>query len=245
MPPTSENPILRRLSSIERTTFISDDDIEAIVGRSCFKGNHRNELKKILTKHRKIFSCGDCDVGEYQYGMAKLKFKTGRTDPVYVPVRRVPMELRSWLEKRLNEMEKSGIIEKCDGSPYNSPLFLVKKQSGKWREVNDFRALNERLEDNHFPLPHLRDLLDQLHGSKFFSSIDLRSGYFNIVLEEESRQCTAFNANGQTYIYRRLPQGIKVAPMIFQREMMKVAGDLLGQSCLVFMDDMLCFNKSI
>ena len=245
VPPTSENSMLRKLNSIERTTFISDDDIEAIVGRSCFEGNHRNELKKILTKHRKIFSCGDCDVGEYQYGKAKLKFKAGRTDPVYVPVRRVPMELRSWLEKRLNEMEESGIIEKCGGSPYNSPLFLVKKQSGKWREVNDFRALNERLEDNHFPLPHLRDLLDQLHGSKYFSSIDLRSGYFNIVLEEESRQCTAFNANGQTYIYRRLPQGIKIAPMIFQREMMKVAGDLLGQSCLVFMDDMLCFNKDV
>ena len=245
VPPTSENLILKRLNSIERTKFISDKDIEAIVGRSCFQGNDRNRLRKILIKHRKIFSCGDCDVGEYQYCKAELKFKTGRTDPVYVPVRRVPMELRSWLGKRLEEMEKSGIIRKCDGSPYNSPLFLVKKQSGKWREVNDFRALNERLEDNHFPLPHLRDLLDQLNGSKFFSSIDLRSGYFNIVLEPESRQCTAFNANGQTYEYLRLPQGIKVAPMIFQREMMKVAGDLLGDSCLVFMDDMLCFNKNV
>ena len=243
--PTSANLILKQLTSIERTTFISDDVIEAMVGRSCFEGKNRNELKKILTKHRKIFSCGDCDVGEYQYGKAKFKFKTGREDPVYVPVRRVPMELRSWLAKRLDEMEKSGIIQKCDGSPYNSPLFLVKKQSGKWREVNDFRALNDSLEDNHFPLPHLRDLLDQLHGSKYFSSIDLRSGYFNIVLEEESRQCTAFNANGQTYEYLRLPQGIKISPMIFQREMMKVAGELLGKSCLVFMDDMLTYNADV
>ena len=243
--PTSENSILGKLNSIERTKFISDNDIEAIVGRSCFVGKDRDKLREILTKHRKIFSVGDCDVGEYRYTKAKLKFKTGREDPVYVPVRRVPMELRSWLGKRLDEMENSGIIQKCDGSPYNSPLFLVKKQNGKWREVNDFRALNERLEDNHFPLPHLRDLLDQLNGSKFFSSIDLRSGYFNIVLEPESRQCTAFNANGQTYEYLRLPQGIKVSPMIFQREMMKVAGDLLGQSCLVFMDDMLCFNKNV
>ena len=245
VPPTSANSILRQLNSIERTSFISDDVIEAMVGRSCFQGKHRDELKKILTKHRKIFSCGDCDVGEYQFGKAKFKFKAGREDPVYVPVRRVPMELRSWLTKRLDEMEESGIIQKCDGSPYNSPLFLVKKQSGKWREVNDFRALNERLEDNHFPLPHLRDLLDQLHGSKYFSSIDLRSGYFNIVLEEESRQCTAFNANGQTYEYLRLPQGIKIAPMIFQREMMKVAGELLGKSCLVFMDDMLTYNADV
>ena len=243
--PTSADMKQRQLNSIERTTFISDNVIEAMVGRSCFVGKQRDELKKILTKHREIFSCGDCDVGEYRYAKAKLKFKPGRTDPVYVPVRRVPMELRSWLKKRLDEMEESGIIQKCDGSPYNSPLFLVKKQSGKWREVNDFRALNEGLEDNHFPLPHLRDLLDQLHGSKYFSSIDLRSGYFNIVLEEESRQCTAFNANGQTYEYLRIPQGIKTAPMIFQREMMKVAGDLLGQSCLVFMDDMLCYNSNI
>ena len=56
-------------------------------------------------KHREIFSTGDTDVGEYKLSKAELKFKAGRTDPVYVPVRRVPMELRSWLKKRLDEME--------------------------------------------------------------------------------------------------------------------------------------------
>ena len=244
-PSTSMNSLSSTMSSIKRTKFINDDAIEAIVGRSNFESKDRHKLRKILMKHREIFSTGDTDVGEYKLNKAKLKFKAGRTDPVYVPVRRVPMELRSWLKKRLDEMEEANIIQKSDGSPYNSPLFLVKKQNGKWREVNDFRHLNDRLEDNHYPLPHLRDLLDELNGSKYFSSIDLRSGYFNIVLEEESRRCTAFNANGQTYEYLRLPQGIKVSPMIFQREMIRVTGDLLKKSCLVFMDDLLAFNETV
>ena len=243
--PTSRNSQEFSISNIKRTKFVSDDDIEAIVGRSSFQDKAKDKLRRILKKHRKIFSTGDTDVGEYKGKKAVLKFKPGRTDPVYVPVRRVPMELRPWLKKRLDEMESCGIIGKCDGSSYNSPLFLVKKSNGKWREVNDFRCLNERLEDNHYPLPHLRDLLDELHGSKYFSSIDLRSGYFNMVLHEESRLCTAFNANGQTYTYQRLPQGIKVAPMIFQREMIKVVGDLLRKSCLVFMDDLLAYDKTI
>ena len=243
--PTSMNSQQDLISSIKRTKFVSDAEIEAVVGRSSFENKDKDKLRQILKKHRKIFSTGDTDVGEYKGQKAVLRFKPGRTDPVYVPVRRVPMELRSWLKKRLDEMENSGIIQKCDGSPYNSPLFLVKKSSGKWREVNDFRCLNERLEDNHYPLPHLRDLLDELHGSKYFSSIDLRSGYFNIVLSEESRECTAFNANGQTYIYRKMPQGVKVAPMIFQRVMLKVTGDLLKKSCLVFMDDLLTYDKTV
>ena len=245
LPPTLRNAHELSISNIKRTKFVSDENLEAIVGRSSFNDNDKDKLRRILKKHRKIFSTGDTDVGEYKGKKAVLKFKPGRTDPVYVPVRRVPMELRSWLKKRLDEMENCGIIGKCDGSSYNSPLFLVKKASGKWREVNDFRCLNDRLEDNHYPLPHLRDLLDELHGSKFFSSIDLRSGYFNMVLDEESRLCTAFNANGQTYIYKRLPQGIKVAPMIFQREMIKVVGDLLKKSCLVFMDDLLAYDKTV
>ena len=230
------------ISRVKRTEFISDESIRKMVDASSFEKQDKEKLREILTKHRQIFSTGDTDVGEYIGEKVKLNLE--RNDPVYVPVRRVPMALRPWLRERLKQMENSDIIEKSNGSSYNSPLFTVKKANGKWREVNDFRALNERLRDNHFPLPHLRDLLDELYGAKFFSSIDLRSGYFNVVLEEESRECTAFNVEGQTYVYKRLPQGIKVSPMHFQRIMVKTAGDLLRKSCLVFMDDLLAYDKT-
>ena len=168
------------ISRVKRTEFISDESITRMVDASCFEKQDKEQLRRILTKHRKIFSTGDTDVGEYKGEKVKLNLE--RTDPVYIPVRRLPMALRPWLRERLKELIRSDIIEKSDGSPYNSPLFPVKKANGKFREVNDFRAVNERLRDNHFPLPHLRDLLDELNGAKYFSSIDLRSGYFNVVL---------------------------------------------------------------
>ncbi len=86
--PTSANLKQKQLNSIERTTFISDIVVDEMVGRSCFQDKYRDELKQILTIHRAIFSCGDCDVGEYRHAKAELKIKPGRTDPVYVPVRR-------------------------------------------------------------------------------------------------------------------------------------------------------------
>ena len=104
-PSTSMNSLSSIISSIKRTKFIDDDAIEAIVGRSNFESKDKQKLRKILMKHREIFSTGDTDVGEYKLSKAELKFKAGRTDPVYAPVRRVPMELRSWLKKRLDEME--------------------------------------------------------------------------------------------------------------------------------------------
>ena len=154
------------------------------------------------------------------------------------------MELRSWVRKHLAKMEASGIIEKHNGSPFNSPMVLVKKSNGKWRTVSDFRMLNEKLEDNHFPLPHIKDLLDELHGSTHFSSIDLRSGFFNIALTEASKPCTAFSVEGQTYVYSRLPQGIKISPAVFQRIMARVAGDMLRKSARVYMDDLLLYDRN-
>ena len=107
-------------------------------------------------------------------------------------------------------MVKSGIIEKCTGSPYNSPVFLVPKPNGKGhRVVNDYRLLNQALKDNRYPVPFIKDHVDRLHGAKYFSSFDLRSGFYNVVLTPESRMLTAFNILGNTYRYRVVAQGIK------------------------------------
>ena len=82
------------------------------------------------------------------------------------------MKLLSWVREHPAEIEACGIIKKYNGSSFNSPMFLIEKSNGKWRTVSDFRILNEKLENNHFPLPHIKNLLDELHGSNHFSSID-------------------------------------------------------------------------
>ena len=139
-------------------------------------------------------------------------------------------------------MGEKKIIKKCKGSSWNSPLFLVKKKDDSYRPVSDFRALNKQLADVYFPIPFITDLLDSLHGTKFFSSVDLRSGFYNIELDEESTFCTAFSALGQTYKYQRLPQGIKVSPMIFQQIMTEIFHD--DPVFKVYMDDVLVASKT-
>ena len=222
-------------------TLITDSVITEMVKKSNFSLNGKKKLKKLLEKFRSVFSSSSFDVGSYNGGTAKLNFK-GDEKPVFVPVRRIPHSLRDWLSKHLDEMVEKQIITKCKGSRWNSPLFVVPKKVDGWRPVSDFRLLNKQLEDVYFPIPFIADLLDNLHGKKFFSSVDLRSGFYNVKLDETSTDCTAFSALGQTYKYLRLPQGIKSSPIIFQQIMVEILEDL--ENCLVYMDDVLLTSIS-
>ena len=222
--------------------LIDEDVINEMVKKSSFSSQGKLKLKKILQNNRSVFSSSSFDVGAFTGAKAELKFKDGKENPVFVPVRRIPHSSREWLSKHLSEMEEKGIITKTKASTWNSPLFLVPKKDKSWRPVSDFRALNKQLEDVYFPIPFITDLLDSLHGTKFFSSVDLRSGFYNIELDEESTGCTAFSALGQTYKYLRLPQGIKSSPIIFQQIMTELFHD--DPSCKVYMDDVLVASKT-
>ena len=222
--------------------LITEDTIMKMVQNSNFSSHGKTSLTKILRKFKSVFSSSSFDVGKYTGAKAHLDFKNGENNPVFVPVRRIPHSLREWLGKHLTEMEEKKIIKKCRGSKWNSPLFLVKKKDNSYRPVSDFRALNKQLSDVYFPIPFITDLLDSLHGTKFFSSVDLRSGFYNIELDEESTFCTAFSALGQTYKYQRLPQGIKVSPMIFQQIMTEIFHD--DPVFKVYMDDVLVASKT-
>ena len=233
---------LKNCKSEPKRKLIPDQTIEEIVKKSNFSTKGKQKLKEILRIHRAVFSSSSFDVGAYKGSKATLKFKNNEQNPVFVPVRRIPHSLREWLSTFLVEMEEKKIIKKCKASTWNSPLFLVEKKDKSWRPVSDFRALNKQLEDVYFPIPFITDLLDSLHGTKYFSSVDLRSGFYNIELDDESTECTAFSALGQTYRYLRLPQGIKSSPIIFQQIMTELFHD--DPSCKVYMDDVLVASKS-
>ena len=219
--------------------------LSGLAENSDFTPAGKSELKTLLENFRTIFSTTATDVGEYKDEQATLELKPGYEDKIYVPSRRIPHQLRPWLRKHLQEMIESDILERSEGSPYNSPIFLVEKPNKKgYRVVNDFRLLNQGLKHNRYPIPHIKDYLDQLHGSQFFSSIDLRSGFYNVVLSEESRPLTAFNACGDTLRFKRLAQGVKTSPAIFQAVMAKVTGDLLNKRAVVYLDDLLAFDKT-
>ena len=227
---------LKNSNNHAERVLITDKIVTEMVENSNFSKIGKKKLKKLLDKFRSVFSSSSFDVGTYNGGTAKLNFKN-EENPVFVPVRRIPHSLREWLSEHLDEMVKKQIIVKSKGSRWNSPLFLVPKKGDGWRPVSDFRLLNKQLEDVYFPIPFIADLLDTLHGKKFFSSVDLRSGFYNVRLDERSTDCTAFSALGQTYKYLRLPQGIKSSPIIFQQIMVEILENL--DNCLIYMDDVL------
>ena len=108
----------------------------------------------------------------------------------------------------------------------------------------DYRPLNRVTVNDSYPLPRINELLRAVKGSKYFVALDLRSGYWQIPMEQESRQYTAFRAGKGLYEFVVMPFGLKTAPATFQRNMDFLLGDLRHQGCLVYIDDILVHART-
>lgn len=153
------------------------------------------------------------------------------------------------IEKQINEMLTKNIIEKSD-SPYNAPVWVVPKKldaSGqkKWRIVIDFRKLNEQTDRDAYPLPNVDEILDQLGNAKFFSALDLSSGFHQIPMNKDSKKYTAFSTPQGHFHYNRMPFGLKNAPATFQRMMDTALRGLINKHCFVYLDDIIIFGSTI
>jgi len=122
-------------------------------------------------------------------------------------------------------MQKNGIIQPSN-SPWASPIVLVRKKDGTLRLCVDYRNLNSVTKPDKFPIPRIDDILDQLGESKYFSTLDMASGYWQIKVSEESQEKTAFITHSGLYEFRVMPFGLTNVPGVFQRLMQIVIGGL-------------------
>ena len=135
-------------------------------------------------------------------------------------------------------------------SPFNAPIWVVPKKqdtSGKqkWRIVIDFRRLNEQTDQDAYLLPNINEILDHLGNAKFFSALDLSSGFHQIPMEETSKKYTTFSTPKGHFHYNRMPFGLKNAPAIFQRMIDTALRGLIGKYCFVYLNDIIIFGDTI
>ena len=129
-------------------------------------------------------------------------------------------------------------------SPWTSPVVLVKKKNGKLRFCVDYRRLNKITKKDAYPLPRVDEMLDTLSGSKWFSTLDLASGYWQVQMHPKDREKTAFTTRFGTYEFNVMPFGLCNAPVTFQRLMDRIYKDIAWKFVVVYLDDTIIYSRT-
>jgi hypothetical protein len=174
----------------------------------------------------------------------KHKIDTGTSNPISLPLRRTPNKLKLVVRSHIEDMEKHKIIREST-SPYAAPVVMVKKKGGEMRFYVDYRKLNQVTVKDRFPLPRIDETIESLYGAKFFTTLDLFSGYWQIEIKESDKHKTAFICEYGQYEFNRMPFGLTNAPSTFQRLMNTILRPVLNLSALVYLDDIIIFSKTV
>ena len=169
------------------------------------------------------------------------------TDDATPPAKRsyrLTQKEQAEVKRQVTELLAKGFIQPSQ-SPYGAPVIFVEKADGSLRMVFDYRALNKITLKRRYPMPNITDLFDKLAGAKVFSSLDLQQGYNQIRIHPADVEKTAFIAPGMgQFEWKVLCFGLTNAPATFQQVMNNMFGSRIGESVLVYLDDILVFSRT-
>ena len=170
------------------------------------------------------------------------KIDTGDAKPIKQNYYRRSLKEREYIDAELEKMLAGGVIRPSK-SPWGAPVVLVRKKSGELRFCIDFRRLNEVTKKDAYLLPKIDECLDALEGSRYFSTLDLASGYWQVAMDPEDAEKTAFVTHRGLFQWVVMPFGLCNAPATFCRLMELVLADIVWSQCLVYLDDILAFGS--
>jgi transposase InsO family protein len=216
------------------STFLDSLDLQ----NSDLTSNESLQLQNLINKYQ---SCFQDKPGHTS--LTKHHIDTGSTKPIKLRPYRVSPHRQQIITQQIHQMLIDGIIEPANG-PYAAPVTLQPKKDGSLRFCVDFRELNAATIRDVYPIPRIDDTLDQLHAAKYFTSLDLKSGFWQIELDDESRPKTAFTSHAGLFQFKVMPFGLTNAPATFQRLMDLVLGGLKWSCALVYLDDIIVYSPS-
>ncbi|GJR27434.1 putative reverse transcriptase domain-containing protein [Tanacetum coccineum] len=171
----------------------------------------------------------------------RIDLVSGAEPVARAPYRLEPFEMRELLVQ-LQELLEKGFI-RPSSSPWGAPVLFVKKKDGFFRTCIDYRELNKLTVKNHYPLPRIDDLFDQLQGLSAYYKIDMRSGYHQLRIKEEDIPITAFRTRDGHFEFQVMPFRLTNAPAVFMDLINRVCKPYLDKFILVFIDDIFIYSK--
>jgi hypothetical protein len=199
------------------------------------------QLQTLIYNNRDLFSCNEYDLGVT--GVTEHQIDTGHATPIKQQPYKAPASLRSEMERQIDSMKRKGII-KDSNSLWASPVIMVKKKSGEWRFCVDYRRLNSVKIKDSYPLTRMDETIQVLSGARFFSVVDLASGYWQVKVKSSDQPKTAFVTNSGLYLFTVMSFGLTNAPATFQRCLNQVLKGPTWKQCLVYLDDVIIFSKT-
>ena len=220
-----------------------DDMVHLMLhGADKLSEKERDAAASLLQEFKDVIAVGENNLGHNS--LVYHSIDTGSSQPVRQQARRLPVHQKQEVRELLDDMLSRGVIEPSH-SPWASPIVLVRKKDGSTRFCVDFRKVNDCTRKDAQPLPRIDDTLDALGGARYFSTIDLASGYWQVAVNPRDKEKTAFLTQYGLYQFKVMPFEMCNAPATFQRLMERVLAGLHWTSCLVYLDDIIVFSHTV
>src|SRR6266498_1239963 len=217
-----------------------------LIGEEVMDTHVKEMLDEILNEYDDIVSKGSHDIGN----CTQVKHDIRLNDERPIKRKQSPRSAKEneWIKGQIDEMLKNGVIEPFT-SPYAFNIVIVEKKDGADEGMDrmciNYAPLNEVTEKDSRPIPIIKKYLALFHGVKWLTVLDLTSAYWQILLTKRSRKYIAFLTTYGLYQFKVIPFGLVNASATFQRLMNNVLRDYLRKFCLVYLDDIIIYSKSL